>query len=83
MQLFEGVHLVASGSGGLDLTDAYDCNAYLLDAGPEAALIDCGIGTAVDALLENVERAGVAPQALHTLSLTHAIGRSRTARALP
>jgi hydroxyacylglutathione hydrolase len=72
MELFEGVHLVASGSGGFDLTDPFDCHAYLVDGGDEAALIDSGIGAAVDALVANVERAGVARESVRLLLLTHA-----------
>ncbi|HEX8857375.1 MAG TPA: MBL fold metallo-hydrolase [Thermoleophilaceae bacterium] len=72
MELFERVHLVASGSGGFDLTDPFDSHAYLVNGGSEAALVDAGIGAAVDQLLANVERAGVARDAVSSLLLTHA-----------
>ena len=29
MRLEEGLHLVMSGGGGFDLTDTFDCNAFL------------------------------------------------------
>ena len=72
MELIEGLHLVASGSGGFDLTDPFDCHAYLVDGGGEAALIDAGIGAAVDQLLAGVDRAGVERDRLRYLLLTHA-----------
>ena len=72
MQLTERVHLVASGSSGFDLTDAWDAHAYLLDGGESAALVDAGLGRGVDALLENVAAAGVDPARLRLLLITHA-----------
>lgn len=56
MELTPRIHLVGSGAGGLGLTDAYDCNVYLLDGGSEAALIDAGIGSMTEPLLVNAER---------------------------
>ena len=45
MRVEEGLHLVMSGGGGFDLTDAFDCNAFLLDAGNgEWVLFDAGAG---------------------------------------
>lgn len=72
MQLSERVHLVASGAGGFDLTDAWDAHAYLVDGGSEAALVDAGLGRGVDRLLERVARAGVEPERLRWLLVTHA-----------
>ena len=72
MRLTAEIHLVASGSGGFDLTDPCDCHVYLVDGGNEAALVDSGIGTGVDAILANVEAAGVRPERIRSLLLTHA-----------
>lgn len=72
MRLTEQIHLVGSGSSGFDLTDRWDAHAYLIDGGAEAALVDVGCGRGVDALLGNVEAAGVAPGRLRHLLLTHA-----------
>ena len=71
MRLTSRVHLVVSGSGGFDLTDPFDCHVYLVDGGDEAALVDAGIGRATDAVLANVAAAGVAPEAVRHLLLTH------------
>lgn len=72
MQLVPGVHLVGSGSAGFDLTDPFDCHVYLVDGGGEAALVDAGIGSAVDVTLANVAAAGVRPEAIRWILLTHA-----------
>ena len=63
---------MASGSGGFDLTDPFDCHAYLVESGGEGVLVDAGIGAAVDDLLQNLEAAGVAPGGVRLLLLTHA-----------
>lgn len=72
MELLPGVHVVASGSGGFDLTDPFDCHAYLLDGGEGAALIDTGIGRDVEGLLAHVERAGIDRQRIRHVLITHA-----------
>lgn len=72
MQLTERVHLVGSGAGGFGLTDPWDAHAYLLDGGVSAALVDAGLGRGVDALLDRVAAAGVEPESLQVLLLTHA-----------
>lgn len=72
MQLTPEIHLVGSGSGGFDLTDPYDCHVYLVDGGGEAALVDAGIGASADAILANVDAAGIARDRIRMLVLTHA-----------
>ena len=70
------------------MTDPYDCHVYLVASEGEAALIDTGIGSDVDGLLANVEAAGVAPEAIAVVLLTHAHpdhagGAAELARLLP
>lgn len=72
MQLTEHIHLVGSGAMGFDLTDARDCHIYLVDSGPEAAIIDSGSGFGVDQILANCTRAGVSLDRIRYLWLTHA-----------
>jgi glyoxylase-like metal-dependent hydrolase (beta-lactamase superfamily II) len=72
LQLAGGLHLVASGAGGLGLTDPFDCHVYLLDGGDEAVLVDAGIGRDAGALLANVEAAGVTLESLRYVFLTPA-----------
>ena len=72
MRLLPGAHLVASGSGGVDLTDPFDCNVYLIDGGDEVALVDAGIGRATDELCRNIEASGVGLDRVRYVLLTHA-----------
>ncbi len=74
MQLSSHVHLVGSGGLGFDLTDPLDCHVYLVDGGSEAALIDAGAGLGFDQIMVNVELAGVEPERIRYLILTHAHG---------
>jgi hydroxyacylglutathione hydrolase len=74
MQLADRIHLVGSGAFGLDLTDAYDCHVYLLDGGPELALIDVGAGMGAEQIVANVRRAGFDPTRIRHILLTHAHG---------
>jgi len=72
MKLTDRLYLVGSGSLGFDLTDDYDCNAYLLDGGTEAALIDAGGGRDVLSIMKIIEEDGVPLERVRYLFLTHA-----------
>jgi glyoxylase-like metal-dependent hydrolase (beta-lactamase superfamily II) len=72
VRLTPEAHLVGSGDSGFGLSDPFDCHVYLLDGGSEAALADAGIGGGADAILANVEAAGIAPERLRYVFLTHA-----------
>jgi glyoxylase-like metal-dependent hydrolase (beta-lactamase superfamily II) len=65
-KVIKGVYRVA----GADLTDARDCNVFLLDA-EEPALIDSGFGAAVDKMIKNIEACAVDPSRISTVILTH------------
>jgi glyoxylase-like metal-dependent hydrolase (beta-lactamase superfamily II) len=71
VRLTPEAHLVGSGDSGFGLSDPFDCHVYLLDGGSEAALVDAGTGAGVDAILANVEAAGVARERLRHAFLTH------------
>lgn len=71
MQLGERVHLVGSGVLGLSLTDAFDCNVYLLDGGAEVALVDAGAGYRPELLVAAIAAAGVEPERIDRILLTH------------
>lgn len=71
MKLLPNVHLVGSGSMGFDLTDSLDCHVYLIDGGAEAAIVDAGSGFGIDQILAHAEAAGVAPDRIRYLLLTH------------
>lgn len=57
--------------GGPGLTHGNDAAVYLVHFGEHAALIDAGCGRATDRLLQNVEAAGVVPEQIRHLLLTH------------
>ena len=57
--------------GGGRLTAPVDAASYLLHIGGRAALVDCGCGRADERLLGNVAAAGVAPERIESLLLTH------------
>lgn len=72
MRVEEGLHLVMSGAGGFDLTDAFDCNAFVLDAGNgEWVLFDAGAGRDLAAVEAILAADGIEPGAIRHLFLTH------------
>jgi hydroxyacylglutathione hydrolase len=71
MRITSSLSLVASGRAGFVLTDALDCNVYLVDSGDGLLLIDGGAGRDVAALLAQVHAAGFDPAAIRHVLLTH------------
>jgi glyoxylase-like metal-dependent hydrolase (beta-lactamase superfamily II) len=57
--------------GGPQLTAPQDAAIYLLSCDGRAALIDAGCGRANDTLIRNIETAGVQPEAIELLLITH------------
>ncbi len=57
--------------GGPEITDRRDCCIYLIRLQGELILVDTGVGSSVDKILENVEKMGVDPQDLSKVLLTH------------
>ncbi len=57
--------------GGPGLTDANDAAIYLVHFANQAVLIDAGCGRATDCLLRNLAAAGVVPEQIQYLLLTH------------
>ncbi|MGN7356807.1 MBL fold metallo-hydrolase [Paenibacillus sp. SAF-054] len=72
MRITDRVYLVGSGKLGSCLTDDYDCNVYLLDAGGVYVLIDSGAGIRPEAILQEIRRDGLDPRQIETIVLTHA-----------
>ncbi len=71
MRIADGLHLVASGATGFDLSHALDCNVFLVTDGSEHHLFDAGAGEDVDGLIATLRRDGLEPSGLRTLVLTH------------
>lgn len=57
--------------GGPQLTAPQDAAIYLLSCDGHAALIDAGCDRANDTLIRNIEAAGVKPEAIESLLITH------------
>jgi hydroxyacylglutathione hydrolase len=74
VRLTEGLYLVGGGHVlGFGLSPGQDGHIYLLVSEGEAALIDCGLGTAASrrAVLGHMASEGVDPSWVTTLMLTH------------
>jgi hydroxyacylglutathione hydrolase len=71
MRIDGQLHLVMSGGGGFDLTDAFDCNVFMVDSGDGWLMFDAGAGRD-DARVEAVLAAdGIAPRDIRHLFITH------------
>jgi hydroxyacylglutathione hydrolase len=72
MRLEKGLHLAMSGGGGIDLTDRFDCNAYLFDArSGEWVLFDAGVGRSPELRDAVLAEDGIDPRAIRHIFLTH------------
>jgi len=72
MKLTERIHLVGSGMLGMNQTDDYDCNVYLLNAGDAYVLFDGGAGRRPEAVLEQVRADGLDERKIAYIVATHA-----------
>jgi len=75
-RLTENISIVARGGwgGGRALSNAADCNVYLIDGGTEAAIIDAGCGNEPERIIGNIRLAGTDPRSVSKVILTHAHG---------
>jgi len=74
MRLTSDIALVGGGSfTGFGLSGDFDAHVYLLDGGDEAALVDCGMGTAAgtERVLGNIRDADVDADRVRRILLTH------------
>jgi hydroxyacylglutathione hydrolase len=71
MKIADGLHLVASGAAGFDLSHPLDCNVFLFTDGRHHHVVDAGAGEDVDGLLDTIRRDGLDPAGLKTVVLTH------------
>lgn len=53
------------------MSSDYDCHVYLIDGGRELALIDTGSGLDTDGLVRRIEHAGLDPERVTHVFLTH------------
>lgn len=72
MRLTEHIHLVGSGLLGMNQTDEFDCNVYVLNAGHEYVMFDSGAGRNPETILRELEKDGLAPERIAYIVATHA-----------
>jgi glyoxylase-like metal-dependent hydrolase (beta-lactamase superfamily II) len=63
----DGVYQV----GGSELSHPNDAAVFIIACGPELVMIDCGAGGNPQMIEENIREAGLDPNAISTLLLTH------------
>ncbi|BCP51977.1 hypothetical protein K32_05940 [Kaistia sp. 32K] len=71
MRIEEGLYLVMSGGGGFDLTDAFDCNVFLVETGEGLAMFDAGAGRFPELVFDVLKEDGIDPAKIRHLLLTH------------
>jgi glyoxylase-like metal-dependent hydrolase (beta-lactamase superfamily II) len=72
MRVEPNIYLIGSGSVGFDMTDAFDCNIFLFDAGETYFCFDAGTGMGMDQILAVCAQEGLDVSKLNHLFLTHA-----------
>lgn len=81
IRILDDVYLV--GSGEMGLSHPLDSHVYLLDDGEAAALVDSGIGLAVERLVGNIDQSGISLDRVRHLLLTHShVDHARGCRQL-
>jgi glyoxylase-like metal-dependent hydrolase (beta-lactamase superfamily II) len=63
----EGIYQV----GGPDLSDSADASVYVIACASELIMIDSGAGREPDLIIENTKEAGLSPEKITTVILTH------------
>jgi len=71
MKIEDGLHLVLSGGAGFDLSDAFDCNVFMIAAGDEWLLFDAGAGRDPGRLSAILAEDGIDAGAVRHLFITH------------
>ncbi len=72
MKLTDHIELIGSGQMGFNLTDALDCNVYLIHDGDDAVIVDAGAGCDIEPILRQIDQSGIPRGAIRRLLLTHA-----------
>lgn len=66
-KITDGIFMV----GGPDISSPEDAGVFVVDCGDELCMIDCGAGKSAKWIVENISDAGLNPEKLKTLILTH------------
>jgi len=72
MRIEPNLYVIGSGKNGFDLTDPFDCNVYLFDAGDTHIVFDAGTGMGTDQILAVCQQDGLDPAQIDHLFVTHA-----------
>lgn len=65
--IVKGIHLVA----GPNISHAEDATAFVIEFADQLVMIDSGVGRSVPIILDNIRSAGLDPDNISTLILTH------------
>jgi glyoxylase-like metal-dependent hydrolase (beta-lactamase superfamily II) len=74
MRLRRGLHCIASGRVGFNLTDPFDCSVFAFDSGEGWVVFDAGSGRDLTRIVEVCRADGIAPEDIRWLCLTHCHG---------
>ena len=74
MRLRRGLHCIASGRVGFNLTDPYDCSVFAVDSGEGWVVFDAGSGRDLGRIVEVCRGDGIDPADIRWLCLTHCHG---------
>lgn len=72
MRILPDLYMIASGQLGFDLTNAFDCNVFLFDAGEVNLCFDAGVGMETDQIMAVCAQDGVDLNKPWHVFLTHA-----------
>jgi len=71
MRLRRGLHCIASGRVGFNLTDPFDCSVFAIDSGEGWVVFDAGSGRDLTRIIGVCRADGIAPSDIRWLCLTH------------
>lgn len=71
MKITDSIYLVASGKWGFGISQAIDCNVYLIDVGDGVVLIDSGTGLEPEKMDAVIESHGFTLRDVKAIFLTH------------
>lgn len=71
MKLINDLYWVASGKDGLFMTDALDCNVYLVKGQDGYILVDAGLGRDPESILKIIKEDHINPEDIRYVLLTH------------
>lgn len=71
LKVADRIHLVGSGLLGMNQSNEWDCNVYLLNGGDCLMLVDCGAGIDPDSIIEHIVSDEFEPRRIQYIFVTH------------